>query len=162
MRKPANIKISPTKGKFSYGECALKAISQAFEIPESALLIIGKYMRINFLKELNFWECQKVIHKLAKSAKSSVEYIPNKTEVTYAQMAFLLSEGKYLAMFDNHLSYLLDGEILDDYIHDPDNPQWMLKRLHNPPTGWWKIRKYSIDKTKDSEWEEVKSVNLEL
>jgi len=138
MRKTI-ITIHPTNSGFNYGECATKAISQAFNISETAFFVIADLMKLKARKGLNFWECTKVINRIAKVLHFRVDYVSNTSRVEYGQMLTILNKGKYITMFDIHVSYACNGEVYDDYFYDDDEPT-RLKSLQQIPTGWWQIK----------------------
>lgn len=135
------VRVYPSKDKFRFGNCATIAICQAFDIPFNAFVAICRAMKIKTdetnddSKGLSFFECKRIIHLLSDSCKCTSKYIPNTGKVTYAQMLLLLNKGKYLVMFNIHLSFAQDGEIYDSYFRGFNENSFKKTK----PTGWWKI-----------------------
>lgn len=140
--KKEEIKIHKSKEECSFGCCAAVAICSAFDIPGKSLNIICDVLGISEInKGLNFWECKKIINRIAKSCKCNVIYHPNKAKVTFKQMIMLLSSGAYVIMFGNHLSYMENGELYDSFLYkEYEGDTQAEKYLAKKPTGWWKIK----------------------
>ena len=132
MRKPIKVPLNPPKEDFRFGNCAAIAISQAFSIPFWVVNIISRSLKFNIHEGLDYWQCKKLIDRISHQSSSSNEYVSNKTNVRYIQLAVLL-KGRYLVMFHNHLSYMENGQIYDRYFDEEDI-------LKITPTGWWEIK----------------------
>lgn len=145
--KPKNkVDIQPSKQNFYYGNCALIAIAQAFDMPVNALVAVCDALKMNKLGQdykeegLSFYQCKKIINHLAHSYRCTCTYIPNRSKVTYNQMLLLLNLGKYLTMWDIHLSYAEKGIIYDSYLHHfGSSTDKDLDITRIVPTGWWKV-----------------------
>lgn len=129
------IVIHPSKENFCFGNCASTAIASAFKIEFKALKLICSLLKIDVDNGMSFFECKKLINLIGENYGIYVTYTPNYGKVTYEQMLFLLNKGKYIAMFDEHLSYSENGEIYDSYFRPP----WGNDIKKEKPTGWWKI-----------------------
>ena len=140
MKKPV-IKISPanTETEFVYGQCVIKAVCQCFNLQEKVVVLVAGFMKLKPLNGLNFYECKKLINKLGETFRFRVKWVSNRSKIEYGQMLTVLNEGRYIAMFDIHLSYSHNGEVFDDYFYD-DNEEIRLKNLQKIPTGWWEIK----------------------
>lgn len=139
--KKCIINISPAKTEtsFYFGGCTIKAFTQAFDIPEKTLVLIGSLMKMDIKNGLTFWECCKILNKIAEFHHLNITYITNSSRVEYGQMLSLLNKGKYIALFDIHVSYCYNGEVFDDYFFDEDE-EIRLANLQKVPTGWWEIK----------------------
>jgi hypothetical protein len=130
-------KIHRSNIDFHFGNCASIAIAQAFSINEDTLNIVCKLLKIKNHKEgLSFFEIKKVINALSRQYKP--EYTPNYGNLTYGQMLIVLNKGSYLTMFNEHLSFAINGEVYDSYWFP--SLSYDVESLQNIPTGWWKIK----------------------
>lgn len=134
--KKAVVKVNRTPEQFRYGNCAEIAICQAFDIPKNALKVILLLMKVDKKKQggLSFFEIKRLLNTLCEIYPGCSIYCPNRAKVTYYQLMLILTEGRYLVMFDEHLSYACNGEIWDSYF---DNEEIEKRK----PTGWWKLGK---------------------
>lgn len=131
-----SINVHVSREKFSFGNCASIAICQAFDVPYNAFKAICKATKIKSYDDMGllFSECKKLINLLSSSCQCTSDYIPNKGKITYVQMLLLLNEGKYLVMFDEHLSFSENGEVYDSFFY-----YLPIDFKQAKPTGWWKI-----------------------
>ena len=134
------VNVHPSKENFRFGNCATIAICQAFDISMNAFRAISKLMKVRYYEDdndedgLSFFECKKLINLLSDSCGCTSKYVHNTEKVTYPQMLLLLNKGKYLTMFDIHLSFAENGEVFDSYYYG-----WASGFKKAKPTGWWKI-----------------------
>lgn len=141
MKKKIDIEIRPNpKYEFSYGSCATIAIAAAFDMDIRSLNVILDLIGIKGYKEgLTYNQCVKVINKLALSLKKEITYIPN-LDITFGQYIYFNREESHLIMFSEHLSYMKDGIVYDNYFTGYFNDQERLEFLSRKPTGFWRIR----------------------
>lgn len=135
------VDIKPSLGDFfKYGNCALIAIGDAFDIPEKPLKALCLAMGITPCSEnddedgLTFQDCNKVIRHLSKVYNYEGRYIRNKDKITYETLA-LSTGSKLLVVFDYHLSFCENHIIFDSYFYS-HIPSKVLSKI---PTGWWKL-----------------------
>jgi hypothetical protein len=133
MEKHAVILQPPKMGDFLYGGCATLAFAGAFDTPPQAIKIIISLMGIrNSHKGMTFDQCKKVIYKLSREFSKKVEYKTNPTKLNYVDFAYSHKFGRYLIIFDEHLSYMEDGVIYDGFFEKEELDRKI-------PTGWWKL-----------------------
>jgi len=117
MRKQPVIKFYPTKQPFNYGQCATKAITQAFDLTENSFLVIARMLRLEPGNGLDFWESSRVINTISRHLRIDTEYVPNSSKVEYGQLLVVLTDKRLITMFDEHLSYATGGKVFDDYFY---------------------------------------------
>lgn len=145
MKEDFEIKISKARDKdFTYGNCALIAIANAFNTSPSAIHCLFLAIKCKHPeKGVSFRECQKVLYILSKSYYQYVNYFTNPNKITYRQFCSIFKKGKYLFNFDEHLSYMEDGIIYDSFIYinivSKANLDKNLDYINLPPKGYWKI-----------------------
>ncbi len=125
--------------KLGFKRPLIDHISKTINMSEDAIIVIGKIMKLDCRRGLNFWECTKLINKIAKCLHLRVNYISNTSKVEYGQMLTILNKGRYIAMFNIHVSYSRNREVFDDFFYDEHEPT-RLKSLQQIPTGWWEIK----------------------
>lgn len=139
MRKQPIVSINTSKIDFAYGNCAALAISSAFGLNWMAIKTICKLLKIDYKEGMTFWECKRLINILAKSNHDRIKYHPNLAKLEYWQMITVFNRGKYIPVFDEHLSYLEEGQVYDTFLQEillsPDGKKF----LKTKPIGWWKI-----------------------
>lgn len=146
--KSISIHIEPSKNyKFDFGNCATIAISQGFGIPFFTLRCICESFKWKKWREgITFNQCRRLINFLSKQTGDKAEYISNKAGIKYYQFVTLFNKGKWIVMFDEHLSYCENGIIYDSWLDDMTKSIYTEGRTRLkviiykvPPVGWWKI-----------------------
>jgi len=120
---------------FEHGSCAHIAIASAFDMNPKSIGIILDILKVrNHSDGLTFFQCKKLINVICKSLQQSAEYTPGKG-ITLREYILLNQRGIHLIMFDEHLSYLKDGIIYDNYFDKDDLDELGASK----PTGFWRI-----------------------
>jgi hypothetical protein len=132
------VTLKQSNENFRYGGCAVIAIGMCFNISPLSLKVIGDLLKINIQEGLTYWEICKILSIIERNSWITIKYIPNKSRVTYEQLYCLFPNGKFLVMFNEHLSCMIDGEVIDDWFIQLIEEK-KLKSLNIIPTGWWKI-----------------------
>jgi len=129
------IKIERPKFNFYYGNCCSLALTQGFDISIDVLLLAFNLLKFKNPNEgLTFFECKKIIEELVIwKYHRKIKYQTNEASITFAQMSVLMKTGKYIVIFDEHMSYLENGVIFDRFYDRKE--MYQVK-----PTGWWKIQ----------------------
>jgi len=138
-RKEIIVPLEISKNDFRFGSCAGIAISQAFDMQTREFDVVMKLLKVDYDDGLTFWECNRVIKQLCELFYYTSRYRPNNASLKYVHLVHLLDKGKFVYMFDHHISYVEDGTIYDSY--------WAMNRedernkvAHYQPTGWWEIK----------------------
>lgn len=128
---------------FKYGNCACIAISNAFDLNWTSIKTICKILKIDYNEGLTFWECKKVINLLAENSYKIAIYRPNVAVLEYWQLIALMNKGKYLTVFNEHLSYMENGVLYDTYI-SYQLPHEKTEYLKRKFTGYWEIKEKEL------------------
>lgn len=138
------LKVKQASDDFDYGSCAMTAIQLGFGISYDHLKLICDLMSIKHPEDgLTFFQCKKIINRIAKSGRTEAIYRPNVAEITYAQLVSVMAGERGIAMFPEHLSYFNDRVVVDSFIHDT-NKLNILKYMARKPTGWWILKSQKI------------------
>ncbi len=133
--KTIDIKIHPSSDVFDYGCCATLAIGIAFNINKRAMNALCEALGYKAWRHgLTFTQIKRLVTLL--DYRREVKYYPNKAGVEYWQLITVCSTSAFIVMFNEHLSYAINGEIVDGYLYGMEEEvkkEWMRQK----PTGWW-------------------------
>lgn len=127
------VKIIEGSEGFSFGNCACKAISEAFNMNAGTCVFACKLLDLDYIDGLTFKECNFLISKLASISYRKVYYKANKEKMSLIDFCKKNKQGTFILNTPEHLSLLRDGVIVDTYYFQ--NP-WIINKL----LGFWEIK----------------------
>lgn len=131
--------INRTEHQFQYGNCAYIAIAEAFDMTTRQVSALFRMIDEHDEEGVTFRACQKVLGALAKSHNCSLKYTANKGRFSYQELVEM-GAYKVLVNLSNHIGYVKEGEIYDDWLADGASED--VTRLMNYKgwvEGWWTI-----------------------
>ncbi len=123
--------VDPNDG-FSYGNCAVKAITRAFRINQYLTREIFTLMGVDFNDGCTWRQCNKCIESLCRIQGKVCKYHTNRNHISFTKFYKSHKKGKYLLNFPIHLSYLSGGTMYDSFM---DDESFRTSKL----MGWWQI-----------------------
>lgn len=122
--------------------CALTAISTAFKIPEEHTFRIFKQLGRKRHEGCTNAQVRKAVEIVSAAKGKFVNYKSEKNNPSLDTLVKKLKRGRYLINCSNHLTYLKDGILYDDYIYFPKKYPHVFRpinRRYLSVVGYWKI-----------------------
>lgn len=130
------VKIIEGSEGFSFGNCACKAISEAFNMSVGTCVFTCKLLDLDYEDGLTFKECKFLIDEFASISYKNVYYKANKEKMSLIDFCKKNKQGTFILNTPGHLSLLRNGIIVDTlYFQNP----WIINKL----LGFWEIKPLS-------------------